>query len=155
MGQNPSNKHVQKLKEVARKLRLDILEMTTHAGSGHPSSSFSAVEILTVLYFGGILRYRPQDPWWNERDRFIMSKGHAAPLLYAVLARAGYFESRQLMKLRQLDSPSGCPTSVGLQNVGNLLGAALDNLSHTRIVQTLNSCSHYYLILVFSLMVYF
>jgi transketolase len=93
------------LKEIARDLRLDILDMTTKAGSGHPSSSFSAVEILTALYFGGILNYRPDEPWWPGRDRFIMSKGHAAPLLYAVLARAGYFDRQRLWELRQIDSP--------------------------------------------------
>ena len=89
------------LKETARDLRLDILEMTTKAGSGHPSSSFSAVELLTALYFGNQLRFRPDDPWWPKRDRFIMSKGHAAPLLYAVLARAGYFDHQLLCPLER------------------------------------------------------
>lgn len=93
------------LQDIARQLRLDILDATTLAGSGHPSSSWSAVEILTALYFGGVLRYRPDEPNWPERDRFIMSKGHAAPLLYAVLARAGYFDRSMLWKLRQIDSP--------------------------------------------------
>ena len=88
--------NLEELTEIARDLRLDILDMTTKAGSGHPSSSFSAVEILTAIFFGGILNYRPDDPWWQGRDRLIMSKGHAAPLLYAVLAKAGYFE-RQLL----------------------------------------------------------
>ena len=101
-------------KEIARELRLDILEMTTKAGSGHPSSSFSAVEILTALYFGGLLNYRPKEPWWPERDRFIMSKGHAAPLLYAVLARAGYFDRQLLWTLREIDSPvQGHPSNTG------------------------------------------
>lgn len=134
------------LEDIARSLRLDILEMTTRAASGHPSSSFSAVEILTALFFGGILRYRPHDPWWPERDRFIMSKGHAAPLLYAVLARAGYFEQNLLWTLRQLGSPvQGHPIqgmlpgveattgslgqglSVGL---GHILGGRLNNLNY-------------------------
>jgi transketolase len=96
---------VTSLKDIARDLRLDILDSTTRAGSGHPSSSFSCVEILVALYFGGVLRYRPDDPWWPERDRFIMSKGHAAPGLYAVLAHAGYFPRDELMRLRQIDSP--------------------------------------------------
>ena len=95
----------EELVEIARQLRLDILEMTTKAGSGHPSSSWSSVEILTALYFGGILRYRPDNPWWPERDRFIMSKGHAAPLLYAVLAHAGYFDREDLWHLREVGSP--------------------------------------------------
>jgi transketolase len=95
--------NVQDLKELARSLRLDVLDMTTRAASGHPSSSFSAVEILTAMYFGGILRYRSNDPHWPERDRLILSKGHAAPLLYAVLARAGYFDREELWGLRQVD----------------------------------------------------
>lgn len=99
------NFDIEKLRELAKTLRLDVLDMTTKACSGHPSSCFSAVEIVTLLYFGGILRYRANDPWWPERDRFIMSKGHAAPLLYAVLARAGYFEVEKLSTLRQLNSP--------------------------------------------------
>ncbi len=93
------------LKEIARALRLDVLESTTRAASGHPSSSFSAVEIVTALYFGGVLRFDPTNPWWEERDRFIMSKGHAAPLLYAALARAGYFHQRELLRLREVNSP--------------------------------------------------
>jgi transketolase len=93
------------LRELARDVRLDILESTTRAGSGHPSSSFSAVEIVLSLFFGGVLRYRPDEPDWPARDRFIMSKGHAAPLLYAALARAGYFSLDELKRLREVDSP--------------------------------------------------
>jgi transketolase len=119
-----------KLKDIARQLRLDILEMTTKAGSGHPSSSFSAVEILTALFFGGVLRYRPDDPWWSERDRFIMSKGHAAPLLYAVLAYAGYFERELLWRLRQIDSPmQGHPIQGLLPGVEATTGSLGQGLS--------------------------
>ena len=95
----------EELINTARQLRLDILEMTTKAGSGHPSSSWSSVEICTSLFLGGILRYRPDDPWWKERDRFIMSKGHAAPLLYALLSKAGYFPRDEIWRLREIDSP--------------------------------------------------
>ncbi len=134
------------LREIARGLRLDILDMTTRAGSGHPSSSFSSVEIVTALYFGGILRYRPAEPHWPERDRFIMSKGHAAPLLYAALARAGYFPRDELLRLREVGSPvQGHPIldcmpgveattgslgqglSLGL---GHVLGGRLNGLSY-------------------------
>jgi transketolase len=94
-----------RLSDLARRLRREVLEMTTAAGSGHPSSSFSAVEILTALYFGGVLRYDPQNPHWPGRDRFILSKGHAAPILYAVLAEAGYFPKDELNTLRQYGSP--------------------------------------------------
>src|SRR5207248_8609262 len=67
--------------------------------------SLSAVEIVTALYFGGRLRYDPKNPQWPQRDRFILSKGHAAHVLYAVLAEAGYFPKEQLQTLRQLGSP--------------------------------------------------
>jgi len=122
------------LKKTARELRLDILEMTTRAGSGHPSSSFSSVEILTALYFGGtgqssVLRYRCDEPEWPERDRFIISKGHAAPLLYAVLARAGYFAREKLWTLRRVDSPvEGHPIQgrlPGIETTSGSLGKGL------------------------------
>lgn len=115
---------LQDLKEKARSLRLDVLEMTTRAGSGHPSSSFSSVEILTALYFGGILRYRSHQPNWPERDRFILSKGHAAPLLYAVLSHAGYFEREMLWRLRQVDSPvEGHPIQNKLPGIETTSGS--------------------------------
>jgi transketolase len=141
VGLDPST-----LKEIARSLRLDILETTTRAGSGHPSSSFSSVEIVTALYFGGILRYRPLDPWWPERDRFIMSKGHAAPLLYPALARAGYFPRDEIWRLREINSPvQGHPVyrlmpgveattgslGQGLSlGVGHVLGGRLNKLDY-------------------------
>ena len=75
--------NIPRLKEIARQMRLDIISMTTAAGSGHPSSSLSMVEILTILYFGGEMKYDAQNPQWAERDRLILSKGHAVPGLYA------------------------------------------------------------------------
>src|SRR5262249_40557877 len=92
------------LRDEARRLRCLIVDMTTKAGSGHPSSSFSCVELLTGLFFTGILRHDPKNPHWPDRDRFIMSKGHAVPALYAVLAEQGYFPEAELQTLRQLDS---------------------------------------------------
>jgi transketolase len=118
------------LKEKARGFRLDILEMTTKAGSGHPSSSWSATDIVTALFFGGILRYRPDDPWWPGRDRFIMSKGHAAPLLYAALAGAGYIERDMLWTLRQINSPvQGHPIQGMLPGVEATTGSLGQGLS--------------------------
>ena len=73
--------------------------MTTEAGSGHPSSSLSATEVVTALYFGGILRHDPKQPHWPDRDRFILSKGHAAPILYAALAQSGYFPPQRSLWL--------------------------------------------------------
>ncbi|MGD2145040.1 MAG: thiamine pyrophosphate-dependent enzyme, partial [Anaerolineae bacterium] len=115
---------VQTLKQKARELRLDVLDMTTRASSGHVSSSYSCVEILTALYFGGILRYRADLPQWPERDRFILSKGHAAPILYAVLAQAGYFDRQKLQRLRQVGSPvEGHPIQGRLPGIETTSGS--------------------------------
>jgi len=94
---------IAEMEAVARRLRRHIISMVGKAGSGHPGGSLSAVEIVTTLYFR-VLRHNPQDPQWPERDRFILSKGHAAPLLYAALAECGYFPLDELGTLRQLDS---------------------------------------------------
>jgi transketolase len=134
------------LLETARQLRLDILEMTSKAGSGHPSSSWSSVDVVTALYFGGMLRYRPDEPWWPGRDRFIMSKGHAAPLLYAALSQAGYFSRDELWRLREVDSPvqghpiqgmmPGVEATTGSLGqglslgIGHVLGGRLNNLNY-------------------------
>lgn len=91
------------LERMTATIRKDIIRMTAAAGSGHPSSSFSAVELLTALYFH-ILRHDPKNPFWPDRDRFILSKGHAAPLLYSILARSGYFSPDDLLTLRKLGS---------------------------------------------------
>ena len=91
------------MEAVARRLRRHIISMIGRAGSGHPGGSLSAVEIVSTLYFK-VLRYNPHEPDWPERDRFVLSKGHAAPLLYATLAECGYFPVEELSTLRQLDS---------------------------------------------------
>jgi transketolase len=91
------------LADLSKSIRRDVLEMISLAGSGHPGSSLSAVDIIVSLYFT-LMRHRPDDPKWPERDRFVLSKGHAAPALYAVLARAGYFDRDQLFTLRKLGS---------------------------------------------------
>jgi transketolase len=91
------------LKVVAKRLRRHIVGMITKAGSGHPGGSLSAVEIVTALYWR-VLQHKPSDPRWNDRDRFILSKGHAAPVLYAALAECGYFPVDELFSLRQIDS---------------------------------------------------
>ncbi len=86
----------------ATDIRRDILTMITEAGSGHPGGSLSCTDILTALYFGGVLDYDPADPQRTGRDRFILAKGHAAPALYATLAHAGYFSIDELASLRKL-----------------------------------------------------
>ncbi len=94
---------VAEMEAIAKRLRRHIITMTGKVGSGHPGGSLSSVEILTALYFK-VLRHKPLDPQWSDRDRFILSKGHAAPLLYATLAECGYFPVAELPTLRQMDS---------------------------------------------------
>jgi len=104
--------------------------MTTRAGSGHPSSSLSAIDVLTALYFGGVMRYDAGRPRWAGRDRFIMSKGHAAPALYAVLAEAGFFDPAVLGTLRQIGSPvEGHPNMRVLPGVEASTGSLGQGLS--------------------------
>lgn len=91
------------LRHKAREIRKDIIKMLGEAGSGHPGGSLSAADIVTVLFFHE-LRIDPKRPDWPERDRFVLSKGHAAPVLYAALARRGVFPQEELMTLRKLDS---------------------------------------------------
>jgi transketolase len=91
------------LEDVARRLRVDVVEMVYGAQSGHPGGSLSAAEIMAALFFHK-MRLDPKNPNWEGRDRFILSKGHAAPVLYAALAERGYFPREALKTLRQLDS---------------------------------------------------
>ena len=91
------------LQEKARQLRLDTINELYEAQSGHPGGSLSCMDILVALYYN-VMNIRPEEPRWEERDRFVMSKGHCCPALYAVLADKGYFDKAELMTLRKLGS---------------------------------------------------
>src|SRR6266571_1407838 len=98
------------LKEKGRRLRIHSLEATTAAGSGHPSSCLSAADLVSVIFFRE-MRFDPKDAHNPANDRFILSKGHAAPLLYAAYAEAGIIPDKEIMSLRRLDSDlEGHPT---------------------------------------------
>ncbi len=98
-----SEQELKKLKETAREIRINIIKMLTEAGSGHPGGSLSIADILTVLYFHK-MRHDPKNPKWDQRDRFVLSKGHGVPTQYAVLAKSGYFSEEELMSLRKTGS---------------------------------------------------
>ena len=91
------------LREMTKTIRSDIVTMIHKAGSGHPGGSLSAAELVTALYFE-VMKVDPADPAWEGRDRFILSKGHVAPLIYSVLARKGFFPVEELWTLRRLGS---------------------------------------------------
>jgi len=121
---------LEELSEISWRLSRQIIEITTKAGSGHPSSSLSAIDILTALYFGGVMRYDPQRPNWPERDRFIMSKGHASPAVYVVLAQAGFIDAALLPTLREIGSPlEGHPNMRMLPGVEASTGSLGQGLS--------------------------
>ena len=136
---------VEELQVKAKTLRRHIIKMIAASQSGHPGGSLSAVEIITALYFN-VLRHDPQNPQWPDRDRFILSKGHAAPVLYAALAECGYFPVDELWTLRKMDSrmqghcdagttpgveTSSGPLGQGLSfGIGCALAARLDKLDH-------------------------
>jgi len=120
---------LEELAAKARRIRRHIVEMTAEAQSGHPGGSLSAVEIGCALFFGGVLRYDPKRPDWPDRDRFILSKGHATPFYYALLAEAGYFGVDELLTFRKLDSRlQGHPkinTAPGIEMSSGSLGQGL------------------------------
>lgn len=136
---------VRELAKRARTLRRHIIKMIAKAGSGHPGGSLSAVEIVTALYFG-VLRHNPSDPGWAERDRFILSKGHAAPLLYAALAESGYFPVEELMTLRRrgsrLQGHTDCTRTPGVEMSSGSLGQGLSFGVGTALAARLDSKSY-------------
>ncbi|MFH0772474.1 MAG: transketolase [Candidatus Omnitrophota bacterium] len=116
-----SRPNPEELKKIAKEIRKDVLTMLSEAGSGHTSGSLSCIEIIVALYYYK-LRQDPKNIKWADRDRFILSKGHTCPSLYAVLARKGFFPRDELMKLRKLGSilqghaslcTPGCEASTG------------------------------------------
>src|SRR5215510_11149146 len=102
--------NIESLKGVANKLRIHSINATTAGGSGHPTSCCSAADVVATLFFG-VMRYDPKNPHNPNNDRFVLSKGHAAPLLYSAWAEAGLFPREDLLKLRTLGSDlEGHPT---------------------------------------------
>ena len=95
--------NIQELEATAKKIRRQIVTMVAAANSGHPGGSLSATDILTALYFR-VMRHRPAEPAWPDRDRFVLSKAHACPVLYAALASSGYFPEEELMTFRKINS---------------------------------------------------
>lgn len=123
---------VPELKCMARTIRTDVLKMVHAACSGHPGGSLSATDIVTALYFN-ILNVNPEEPQWEDRDRFILSKGHCCPVLYACLARRSYFEVDELLTLRKYGSKlqghpdmNKCPgIDMTSGSLGNGIGCAV------------------------------
>jgi transketolase len=118
-----------RLESIARACRVQIIRMLTHAGSGHPGGSLSVIDLVVSIMFGR-LRHDPKRPDWPERDRLILSKGHAVPAMYAAMARAGYFPEERLITLRKLGSPlQGHPDRMALPGIEAATGSLGQGLS--------------------------
>ena len=118
-----------KLAAIATECRVQIIRMLTHAGSGHPGGSLSVIDLVTSLLFER-MRHDPKRPEWPDRDRLILSKGHAVPALYAAMAKAGYFPEELLITLRKLGSPlQGHPDRMALPGIEAATGSLGQGLS--------------------------
>ena len=136
----------EELSGLARELRADSLKMIATAGSGHQGGSLSAAEIVATLYFRE-LAFRVQEPGWSGRDRFVLSKGHAVPVLYAALYRAGCIDEKELSTLRRIDSRlQGHPDHVRLPWIEAATGSLGQGLSVSvgmALAETLDSENNY------------
>src|SRR6478672_12731328 len=133
---------IEALKGIANQLRIHSINATTAAGSGHPTSCCSAADVVAALFFGQ-MRYDAKNPHYHNNDRFILSKGHAAPLLYAAWAETGLFPTGDLLKLRRLDSDlEGHPTprlsfvDVATGSLGQGICAAVGSALNARRIQS-------------------
>jgi transketolase len=145
------SQEIDRLREKAQHIRRSIIEMLAAAGSGHPGGSLSATDLVTCLYFK-VMQHKPDDPTWQDRDRFILSKGHACPVLYAALAETGYITPDLLTSLRRFGSPlQGHPdrrkfglmeASTGSLGIGLSLGVGMALAARLR-----NSPSRIYVML--------
>lgn len=139
------------LKEVARKIRIDIIEQTQAAGSGHPGGSLSIADILAVLYFDK-MNINPNDPKMAGRDRLVLSKGHVAPALYAALAERGYFPKSELLSLRKFGSSlQGHPdmkSTPGIDMSSGSLGQGLSVANGMALAAKLEGKSHHVFVIL-------
>lgn len=124
-----SDEKITKLEQKASILRRHVIEMTCEAESGHPGGSLSAADVITILYFHQ-MKHDPKNEYWPKRDRFVLSKGHAAPILYAALAESGYFPIKELKSLRKIGSMlQGHPDRTKIPGVEVSTGALGQGLS--------------------------
>src|SRR3989338_23011 len=129
MTTSHTNELIEQLTNIARELRILSLQMICEAQSGHPGGSLSAADLIATLFFH-TLAHDPKNPHWPDRDRFVLSKGHGVPVLYAALAKAGYFPESELMTLRKINSRlQGHPDHVRLPFMETSSGSLGQGLS--------------------------
>lgn len=129
--------------EIAKDIRKKVYQIAHFAGGGHMGASFSIADILSVLYFNNVLKYNASDPCWEDRDKFILSKGHACYALYAVLAKAGFFSEEELRHVGQAGSKlGGHPKMYDIPGVEASTGALGHGLSFAIGVAYANKTDH-------------
>jgi len=123
------NYSLKQLEEKANEIRIDLVKMLYEAGSGHSAGPLDMADVFTALYFGGVMKFDPKNPDWEERDRVVLSNGHICPILYTTMAHAGFFPISELMTLRKFGTRlQGHPhrTSLpGLETTSGPLGMGL------------------------------
>lgn len=136
---------IKQLELIANDIREDIIRMLEHAGSGHAAGPLGLADIFTALYFD-IMKHDPKNPDWNERDILLLSNGHCVPVRYAAMARAGYFERKELMTLRQLGSRlQGHPERLrlpGMESTSGPLGCGLSQACGIALAHRMDSILH-------------
>jgi transketolase len=150
LGGAVSSATLEALKSKARQIRRSILTMVYDADSGHIGGSFSAAELVVALYYY-VMRHDPQNPRWSERDRFVLSKGHCTPVLYAVLADCGYFPKEDLARFRRpgshLQGHPYQPKTPGVEASTGTLGLGLSTALGMALGAKLRRQSHFYYVL--------
>ena len=136
---------IEELELIAVEIRQDIIKMLLHAGSGHSAGPLGLADIFTALYFD-ILKHDPKNPDWEERDMLLLSNGHCAPVRYAAMARAGYFDLSELKTLRQLGSRlQGHPERLklpGMETTSGPLGCGLSQAAGMALAMRMNDVHH-------------
>ncbi len=143
--------YIENLKLKADSIRQDIIKMLEHAGSGHSAGPLGLTDIFTALYFN-VLKHDPKNPDWDERDILLLSNGHCVPVRYATMAHAGYFDTKELMTLRQLGSRlQGHPERLrlpGLENTSGPLGCGLSQAAGMSLAMRLDKIKDRYIYVV-------
>jgi transketolase len=136
---------IQRLEEIANDIREDIIRMLEHAKSGHSAGPLGLADVFAALYFD-VMKYDPKNPDWDERDILLLSNGHCVPVRYATMARAGFFERKELMTLRQLGSRlQGHPERTrlpGMETTSGPLGCGLSQACGAALALRMDNANH-------------
>ena len=147
----PHKYSIKHLEEIANDIREDIIRMLEHAGSGHSAGPLGLADIFTALYFD-ILKHDPKNPDWEQRDILILSNGHCVPVRYATMARAGYFDRKELMSLRQFGSRlQGHPERLrlpGLESTSGPLGCGLSQAAGIALAHRMDNIKNRWIYVV-------